>query len=328
MPTTYYGNVLNPSRGASAAPFMAILATSNTTPIGVTTVAAHGLSTGDCVEIAGAQDPNANGVRQIAVTSPTAFNLVGAVGTLSGGQAGNVSSCTVDPAIVLPNAGEAFSAANVGLVGEAGADLAPYLLHKSGRYRLADHYALTNNTYSSIVTPWTNWGGSLGTTPLASVNLWQQIAPPIFGGTFVGYTNPPGLRPGDIMDISLTFDVMAFFQHAYPAGPSTGAASWAFLVGIGVAVDGGAPSPVFGSEACIIPVNPYPTPGDIEYIADIYQPGLVMHCTYSLPPIDHSSFDIAPFAVGRQLTGAALSGIVTVAPCGIMRCAINHYRLN
>ncbi len=327
MPTTYYGNVLNPSRGASAAPFMAILATSNTTPIGVTTVAAHGLSTGDCVEIVGAQDPNANGVRQIAVTSPTAFNLVGAVGTLSGGQAGNVSSCTVDPAIVLPNAGEACSAANVGLVGEAGADLAPYLLHKSGRYRLADRYTLTNDTYTSIASPWTNWGGSLGTTSLAYVNVWQQIADPIFGGTFAGYTNPPGLKANDILDITLTFDVMAYFQSAYSAGPSTGGASWAFLVGIGVGVDGGAASPVFGSEACIMPFNPYPTTGAIEYIGNIYQPGLVMHCTYSLPS-DHSSFDLAPFAVGRQLTGAALSGIVTVAPCGVMRCAINHYRLN
>jgi hypothetical protein len=143
----------------------------------------------------------------------------------------------------------------------------------------------------------------------------------------VGYTNPPGLRPGDILDISLTFDVMAYFQHAYSAGPSTGAASWAFLVGIGLGVDGGAAGPVFGSEACIIPFNPYPATGDIEYIGNIYQPGLVMHCTYYFP-IDHSSFDLAPFAVGRQLTGAALSGIVTVAPCGVMRCAINHYRLN
>ena len=81
MPSTYVGKTV------------AILGTTNASPIVVTTSAAHGYSTGDVVNIAShIVNTAANGQWTITVSSGTQFSLNSSVGNGTGGTTGSVSA--------------------------------------------------------------------------------------------------------------------------------------------------------------------------------------------------------------------------------------------
>jgi hypothetical protein len=98
---------------------LAVTAVTNATPIVVTTVSVHGLTTGDTVGIRGITDPsNANGNHTVTVTSTTAFSLDSTAGNgdyfAPGGQVSYTSTERSYPAVTsltgdvisVPNAKE------------------------------------------------------------------------------------------------------------------------------------------------------------------------------------------------------------------------------
>lgn len=72
-----------------------INSSTNATPISITTVSAHGFSTGDTVCITGhSTNTNANGTWKITVTGSTTFTLNTSVGTATGGLTGTIYNIT------------------------------------------------------------------------------------------------------------------------------------------------------------------------------------------------------------------------------------------
>ncbi len=315
MPTTYYPNVANPSMGAASAPFVGIQQTTNASPIEVTTTAAHGLTSGDCVEIVGAQDPAANGAWQIAVTAANKLTLNGSTGTLLGSISGNLSTITVDPTLSLPNSGEAVSAANLAVIGEHAADLAPWLRQRAGRYRLVDIYEAqpADNTPA-----WTAWDPSFGTAGAVSlVNYNTPVAVAAFSAAQLfgnyGASTPPGLVTGDVLDVSVKSAFLITVSASTYEPPT-------FACELSINLSGSTYSPSVQGDSII---NVDLTNGDY------YSPALHMRCV-ATTPLPDTKFYVGLSAALYKAGGSTTS---LASPMAVMAtfpysCIIKHYRLN
>jgi hypothetical protein len=325
MPTTYYGNATNPSVGTSTGAFVAINTTTNSAPISVsTTPTLHSFSTGDCVEIVGAQDPYANGVHQITVTSTTAFTLNNTTGSLIGGAYGNVRTCTVDPSVTIPNAGEAVSAANVGVVAEHATDLGPFLYLRTGRYRLVDQYVTSN----SSPAPWTQWAE---VNPLLTTNQWTPLSPPLFSYMFAGYSNPPGVAAHDVLYIRLKTDISWLFDSPFfvVLGQSS-STNWQFASALGICINGNTTPSVWLPDS-VATLAPYThellsTTYD-EYMGHMYQCNVIMYGVWT-PNNAYNSFDICPMVGGFEKGGDSMSNNAGAFGWNIYHLTVMHYRLN
>lgn len=105
-----------------------ISATTNATPIVLTTSTAHGLKTGDFFLVTGAQDPAANGVWEAGTITSTTVVLTGSVGTLVGGAQGSVINLSFGVTYPVPTDGEKPRAATFAPGYEALGDRTAYLM--------------------------------------------------------------------------------------------------------------------------------------------------------------------------------------------------------
>jgi hypothetical protein len=320
MPTTYYGNATNPSRGASATRTLPISATTDSSPIVVTTIGAHGLSSGDCVEITGAADPAANGAFQITlgtIAPTTTFLLNNSTGTLVGGAHGNVTSITVDPSMTLPNSGEACSAANLALVGEHAADLAPWLYQRTGTYRLVAVYE-TDNAGSVSSTPWT---AAFSPTTITDFNTWYDLTGNLFSGGFAGFTNPPGIILNDLLSIELSFKMIQVCTASLVIVPFV-APAYDTQAAISLDFAGVGPSLVASSAVSLSLTQFTHSTGITAWSPTTKSRGLYV---VGAPAV---SFGVHLVSQILSASTGALPATTTHVPADLYTCVIHHYRLN
>ena len=313
MSTPYYPNATIPTRGNSNFA-LAITSTTFATPIVVTTTAAHGLSTGDCVEVAGAADIAANGTKQVIVTGTHTFTMNGSVGTMAGGAYGNVYPISVDPSFTLPVDGiDPVDASTSNAVSEGAVNTIPWLYQRTGRYRLVDRYLVEN---SGTSTPWVNWGGTPGSTAIALLNTPQAVSANLFAGGFGGYTNPPGLGVGDYLEISVTTDALVV------SGGNLLVPAYAAQLGIGVTF---APTVTPGLEpSSVVSLSPASI---TEYqIGTTFVGAVTMRTFASASAVE--SFGVYLMANLYNVGSGAPASALTITPCGTFRCQVNHYRAN
>jgi hypothetical protein len=310
MPTNYSPDATKPYRSNSKFS-VPITSTSNSSPITIVTGSTHGLSTGDCVEVVGAQDPFANATFQVIVIDTITFQLAGSVGTLSGGAHGNVYPISVDPSFSLPADGtDLVDASSVNAPLEGSVNTIPWLYQRLGRRRLVDQYLATGSA-----TPWTNWAGSPGSTAIADTNTPQAISANLFS-PFPNYTNPPGLATNDTLEIDLCTDfiVVVGANYTVPA--------YATQAGIGVTF---APSTTPGLVASsVVSLGP---PSLTQYATGTSYYGAVrMKCWAVASAVE--SFGVYLMGNVYNVTTAPISPAITITPTGVWRCQVNHYRLN
>lgn len=169
MSTTYKGipnNVANNLPGV-----VAIASTTNASPIVVTTATAHGLATGDDVNVYGhTTNTPANGQRSVTVISPTTFSLDGSHGTAAGGATGAVQPLTA-PGFQIPSDGDDDDAASVDVALEADADRTAFLLTATGAYKIRNIFQQSRND-------------TLFTSVWSTVNIVSTATPTVFGSPF------------------------------------------------------------------------------------------------------------------------------------------------
>ena len=191
MSTVWNGNGTLVSPTVSAGTRLAIVSSTNASPIVVTT-GTHGYNTGDSVEIEGhATNTAANGQWQITVKSPTTFALNNSTGNGVGGATGYCIDYELQPALTMPANGVIADINDVIALGEGLSNPAPFLYRLAGKWRLYNEYnllgagTLTLPYYSS---PWSVNNNFTSTTPavLASTTLTFASAssttsiPPVF----------------------------------------------------------------------------------------------------------------------------------------------------
>lgn len=166
MSTTYKGVAGNVTAGAS----VSILNSAHSTPIGVTTSAPHGLTTGDVVDIHGHQvNTAANGNWAVVVANSTQFSLVGSAGNGVGAATGTVDSLAFNQTVQEPSDGDAATASSVNNAPMYNADQSAALLGSVGKWKLVDMVAVQRD-FSGLVTSWT----TINTT---AANTWVQSSP-------------------------------------------------------------------------------------------------------------------------------------------------------
>lgn len=138
MGTTYNGKPGNESRLGA----LTVTGATNATPIEITTSAAHGLYTGDRVQIVGVRgNTAANGTWTITKTAASTFTLAGSVGN-GAWAAGGTQTATylgLMPRVTLPDDGvDLRSAAALNIPNEDAKDAQAYLAERVGSWRVVD----------------------------------------------------------------------------------------------------------------------------------------------------------------------------------------------
>lgn len=213
MPTSYAGNGSTPF---ATQPWVriAIVSTTAGTPIAVN-APGHGFNSGDTVEQDGCSDAAANGVFQITRIDANNYFLNGST-SASSGTGGTAVDMQVQPALVLPAAGEKVSAVTSNPPIERSADFVPFLYQRCGEMRIQHiEPAFGTSGYSSV-----NNTAAASYVSAAGVNL---LDPP---------TVPDPLIATDILEIDVSINVWELL--ADPS--STITASYT----IGISLDGGA----------------------------------------------------------------------------------------
>jgi len=161
MSTIYRGIADNASRAASRN----ISSSTNASPIVVTTTAAHGLSTGDRVDIVShATNTAANGPWTITYLSPTTFSLNGSTGNGSGVATGSVTPFCFANGANVPDDGNDANASSIDVAHEANLDRAVWLAERIGTMRLVGRLNVTK----AAATP----GASITALTTAGTNAW------------------------------------------------------------------------------------------------------------------------------------------------------------
>jgi hypothetical protein len=319
MTTEYFPNVATPVVGNSTSTFIGILSSTHATPIAITTTAngttpgPHGMQTGDCVEVVG-HEPNesANGAWQITVTGANTFTLNTSVGVAVGNRSGNVTQLAVDPSYTLPSDGEDVTASSVNTFAEGLANLAPWLYQRTGQYRLVDIYQANQIT----VKPWVNWAGTLGASNIAATNTPQQQSLGIFGilgGFGFNYTNPPGLLPGDMLDVEVTTGAVTIV--------STGLTipTWGLNLALGLMSNGGFEGYIEGTEQTL-------APGGTSYTGTQYYSSLTLTAVVQAGGYAYD-FDICMCASAITTASLGSDGLLVI-PSGRCQIIVKHYRNN
>jgi hypothetical protein len=202
MSTIYNGagQVPFPTSGAWRQVF--ISASTNASPIHITSLGSHAFNTGDSVEVEGhTVNTNANGQWTITVVDATHFILNGSVGNGVGGATGYCVDYEIQPAYRIPSPGEAASMVTLGPIIEGLANTTPFLYRRCGRFRL--HY-IEQVAYSSYTshTPdvWSSTSIS-STDYLDTAAVGLQNATPLLNWS-PGYG--PIVQAGDLIKVTLT----------------------------------------------------------------------------------------------------------------------------
>jgi hypothetical protein len=192
MSTQYNGAPSNVAAGAT----LAIASSTNTYPIVVTSASAHGLSTGDWVDITDHQvNISANGQYPVIVLTSTTFSIpVSGVGV--GGATGNFNSLALGQTYPIPSDGDENAAVSVDVALETLGDRTALLAVNTGALKLAalytfvgdvphdttaGHWTFTMGSTNTFVYP--SAGGAIATVPDIQANDVVEIA---FNGTASG----------------------------------------------------------------------------------------------------------------------------------------------
>jgi hypothetical protein len=190
--TSYNGLGANIAAPAS----VAVSDASNTTPIEITTSTAHGMLSGDYVDIAGVEgNTAANGVWQVAVLDATHFNLTGSVGNGAFVAAGTpTAQCVTFSGNVglNPANGDALNASTWIPGMSCPQDRTSFLAKNLGAYKLVGVTPISATLDSN--TQWSLTGPS-------ATGTWTVItSSPLVGFAYVN---------GDLLDITFTTTVQA-----------------------------------------------------------------------------------------------------------------------
>jgi hypothetical protein len=220
--TQYNGNAGNITQPVA----VAIASSTNTNPVVVQTSTAHGLTTGDTVDITGhAVNTNANGENEATVVDATHFSIPVA-GNGVGAATGQVQPRAVGT-FAIPSDGDDDDGASVDVAFETLADRTARLEVKLGAVKIYDIDDVV--IQDDHATEQTNWLGSSFT--FSAQNTWQVVG---------GIASPTQgiLQPGDLIDYELHFSV----QWADTAATGIG-----MLLGLGVGFSGAGTLPVGSS---------------------------------------------------------------------------------
>lgn len=215
MSTQYNGNP-----AAVALPAAASIASStNTNPIVITTVAPHGLTSNDLVDVSGhPTNTTANGIWPATVLTATTFSIPVA-GSGVGGATGSVQSLAVGSTFAIPSDGDDDTGASVDAAFNAIGDRTALLAAVTGATKLAGRivyttsdltngFAWANVTVIAVAATWYQLAYAVsGITQLAELSLSERgpllpVAPPA--------TSLPvsmtGVQAGDHIHVKLSAD--------------------------------------------------------------------------------------------------------------------------
>ena len=317
MPNPYYPNASVPSVGASSASFlsgwMPIVTSTATSPI-VLTVTAHGLSTGDCVEVCGHAQYGANGTWQIIVQDANDFTLVGSTTTPQPGNlTGNVRTIAVDPSFTLPNDGTDFvQASSVNAPLEGSTNTIPWLYERTGKYRLVDIYEADNRT--DPPTPWNSINSPV--TLVFYDTPYQLLAIPS-ATLFSTYSNPPGLRAGDVLDVVMVCSFVTQSSASAWVPPQYSFEPQIFCQAVG------------GAGTITFPIIESLQDRALAAQANNYLNSIPMHGHIFIPQfsIDYTSFNFFVYAQHNGGSGPVVDPISAFV-AGLWQCKVHHYRRN
>jgi hypothetical protein len=235
MSTTYKGQAANVTIPAP----LAIVSSTDATPIVVTTLA-HGLTSGDTVDIFGhAVNVAANGIGVVDVITGTTFALRGSAGSGAGagGATGTVQPRTFVTTVQQPSDGDAAAAASIDTPMQAAADREAALLVMTGSGALVD--VLTS---AHDVTGSANWDS----VTISSLSTWLNLTgATVWAPTRSIASGTNAVNAGDVLviDASSSFVLgslaiwegqLALWVSITPPG---GADTWVQLPGSGRFVD-------------------------------------------------------------------------------------------
>ena len=266
---------------------LAIVSSTNTSPIQVTT-AAHGRTTGDKVSVYGhATNYAANGQWTVTVISPTILSLDASVGVGVGGATGHVQPLAAKT-FAVPSDGDPRSAASVDVALEALADRTAFALVGMGQYKMR----LINDL--TVTGTAANWS----TATIASAGTWYPFA----GGPWPAFV----IQDATIHIASQPFDLLEFQLDTTVFSELTGGIGFAtqqeYEIGLymGFAEPGASP----GSYAVI----PGSVKGTIQNVAGgssgvgqtapITLVGRIFHSQITAPDVY-----IQPYATSAFMTG-------------------------
>lgn len=196
MPSVYNGLPGNESRKSA----LTVSGATNATPVVVTTTAAHGLVTGELVQIVGVEgNTAANGVYYVGVVSATQFGLyvtyTGSPATPVAGSGAYTLGGTVVPltwtaSTTLPDDGDTLSALSINVPLEGNFDRESWLLSRLGNGQI-----MSIQKDATGLAPGAVWGG-------------QAIVTGVWGAVLFNFTAAYGgvihAAPGDIVEVKFT----------------------------------------------------------------------------------------------------------------------------
>ena len=211
MPNTYAGNGTIPTATLGVRDRIAIISTSNTTPVIVTVAPGWGGLLNDTIEIEGAAQAALNGLWTITPLTSSTFSLNGStLPGATGGMAGYVIDYQVQPAFPLPSPGDLASASKLDATLQGLANAIPWAYRNAGAYKLYELYSQQLFNSGNGLPPWSQWSS------LAAVNYSATNGTPLpYSGVSLdqilnGGTGPaPVVAPTDLLDISYTFTIGA-----------------------------------------------------------------------------------------------------------------------
>jgi hypothetical protein len=245
MSTVWNGSGTAVSTTAGAATRLAIVSSTDASPIVVTT-GTHGYHTGDTIEIEGhATNTAANGQWQITVQSTTTFVLNGSTGNGVGGATGYSINYELLPALQMPANGVVADVNDVITLGQGLSNVAPFLYRRSGKWRIYNEYSFAGLgdliTYPYVSNPWSanaNFQGSQASSSRAALASTTT--------TFQSASITPSLAPDfastDILAVHLQCTAMPVIH--------TGTENYWAEVGFGL-VQGGTLYPVLGMSQVV-----------------------------------------------------------------------------
>ncbi len=173
-----------------------ILSSSNTTPIEITTDAAHGFATGDFVNVYDHEtNVDANGRWEIIVTSSTEFQLVLSGPGVAGGNTGYVENENISPRYQIPADGDDAAAAAWNVAHEALGDRTAWLAGRVGLMKLHEFRANGTND-SGAVAIW-----STGSAILAD---WTENTDDPFNASLIDVINEDWLEVDFVTGVDTT----------------------------------------------------------------------------------------------------------------------------
>jgi hypothetical protein len=216
MPELIQGDATKPVATTGAKTRVAISATTNATPIQVTTKTVHGFFSGDSVELEGtgiaAIDPSIGGqsLYVITVIDTLNFTLNGSTAPGSTASTGYCINYEVQPAFQIPNPGELASMRDLAPIFQGQANAIPYAYRNAGKYRIYNFYVnkliasptINMDPYNTAWSTNTSFSAGSNFLPLTGVSLDYLL-----NNTSGSAAGPVVVAGTDVLDVEYDFSI-------------------------------------------------------------------------------------------------------------------------